>query len=231
MTATGTKQRPWTDAEDALMRMLYKQIAASELGEMLGRTKSAVKNRAQVLKISAPGENNGSFRKGHATWNKGKKGLCFPGSVATQFKKGIIPKNRREVGDIRINSEGRLDIKVAPGKQQWVQLSHYNWKQKYGSYPHKDMALAYIDKNPHNCAVENLELVTRAELMRRNSYHNYGKEIAQIVQLRGALARKINNIKKQAPSSPSATLRPSRASPFTSPERSRRATPKKGLTA
>jgi hypothetical protein len=38
-----------------------------------------------------------------------------------------------------------------------------------------------------------LQLVSRAELMRRNSHHtNYPKEVSQLIQLKGALNRKIN---------------------------------------
>ena len=38
-------------------------------------------------------------------------------------------------------------------------------------------------------------MVTRAELMRRNSVHNRGPEIARIHQLKGAIMRQINKRK------------------------------------
>ena len=42
-------------------------------------------------------------------------------------------------------------------------------------------------------------LMTRAELMKRNSYHNrYPKEVARLVQLRGAVTRQINKRSNQA---------------------------------
>ncbi len=53
-------------------------------------------------------------------------------------------------------------------------------------------AVAFKDGNKQNIALDNLELVSRADLMKRNSYHNYGKEIAQLVQLKGAVTRQIN---------------------------------------
>ena len=41
---------------------------------------------------------------------------------------------------------------------------------------------------------DHLDCITRVENMRRNSYHNnYPKEVAQLIQLRGALNRKIKN--------------------------------------
>ena len=42
-------------------------------------------------------------------------------------------------------------------------------------------------------ALDALELVSRAELMRRNSRHaRYPPEVNQLIQLKGALNRKIN---------------------------------------
>ena len=48
------------------------------------------------------------------------------------------------------------------------------------------------------CSLENLQLVTRAELMRRNTIHNYPAPIPQLVQLRGALTRKIRRAEEQS---------------------------------
>jgi len=53
-------------------------------------------------------------------------------------------------------------------------------------------ALVFRDGDKRNFALDNLELVTRGDLMRRNSYHNYGPEIAAAVQLKGAIMRQIN---------------------------------------
>ena len=60
-------------------------------------------------------------------------------------------------------------------------------------------ALVYKDGNKRNFDLDTLELVTRQELMRRNSYHiNYPKEVGEIMQLRGVLNRKINQrLKKE----------------------------------
>ncbi len=53
--------------------------------------------------------------------------------------------------------------------------------------------MVFRDGNRRNFAPPNLELVSRSELMRRNSHWNtLPPELAQIVQLRGALTRKIN---------------------------------------
>ena len=58
--------------------------------------------------------------------------------------------------------------------------------------------MVFRDEDNRNFAGENLELISRADLMRRNSYLHLPPEIAQIVQLRGALTAKINRRSKQA---------------------------------
>src|SRR3990167_2755110 len=35
-------------------------------------------------------KNHGCFRKGHVSWNKGRKGWCPAGCTATQFRAGMI---------------------------------------------------------------------------------------------------------------------------------------------
>lgn len=46
--------------------------------------------------------------------------------------------------------------------------------------------------------LDRLECISKAENMRRNSYHNYGPEVAKLVQLRGAISRQINKERKAA---------------------------------
>ena len=65
------------------------------------------------------------------------------------------------------------------------------WESVHGPVP-PSHAVAFRDGNKQHIALDNLELITRAELMRRNTIHNYPKEIAQLVQLRGAITRQIN---------------------------------------
>jgi hypothetical protein len=54
------------------------------------------------------------------------------------------------------------------------------------------MKVAFMDRNTMNCNVANLEILTSAELLKRNSLHNYPIPIARAIQLRGALNRQIN---------------------------------------
>ena len=53
-------------------------------------------------------------------------------------------------------------------------------------------AVRFKDGDRTNIAIENLELIHRGNLMRKNSVHNLPKELVRVVQLRGAVVRQIN---------------------------------------
>lgn len=137
------------------------------------------------------------FKKGLAPWNKGKKGLMI-GGIETQFKKGHKPQNYMPIGTEMIDGEGYLKRKVSDTGtqvQRWRYVHVLNWEAMNGPIP-KGYILAFIDGNKQNVAIENLQLISRAENMKRNSLHNYPPEIARLIQLRGAINRKINNMER-----------------------------------
>lgn len=204
MTAQNAPQRPWTDPDDATLRILYKQITARAIGEILGRTRSAIKNRAQTLGLAKPGENNGSFRKGMTPWNKGSHYVAGGRSAQTRFKAGT--RNGRAaqlwqpIGAERVTKDGYLERKLTDTgvtRRDYVPVHHIVWRAAGFDIP-PGHALCFKDGNKKNIVIANLELITRAALMLRNSCHNHGPEIAQIVQLRGAIARQINQRKEAA---------------------------------
>lgn len=54
---------------------------------------------------------NTKFKKGHESWNKGKR---FPGQINSgSFKKGNVPLNHKPVGSERIDRDGYTLVKVA----------------------------------------------------------------------------------------------------------------------
>jgi hypothetical protein len=200
--------RTWTPDQDALMREHYPHKPMSELISMLGKSASAIYNRANTLGLAKTeqylasphasrlrrGDNVGAhcrFKKGNEAWNKGMKGWAAKGTEKTRFKPGSVPPNYRPVGSIRV-VEGYQEVKVAEGIRQWKQLHRVVWERCNGPIP-KGMCLIFRDGNKLNVSLANLELVTRQQNMKRNSYHqNYPKEIQLAIQLRGALNRQIN---------------------------------------
>lgn len=150
------------------------------------------------------------FPKGHVPANKG---LRRPGwhrgrMQETQFKAGRPAeeaRNYRPVGSLRLSKDGYLERKVTDDPsivpaRRWVGVHRLVWEEAHGPIPVGHVVVfrdGRYTAEESAITVDALELITRVELMRRNSYHNrYPKEVGLAIQLRGALIRKINRLKK-----------------------------------
>ena len=192
----------YTQEMTALLTEKYPSSNTIELAKELGVTLFSVRMKASKLGLKKSPEFMSQlcqreasiatrFKKGQAAWNKNMKGVNF-GGVETQFKKGSAPSNALPVGFIRTVQDGYLEIKTEPGMRKWVLLHRWNWKKEHGQYPPKGMALAFKDGNKQNCDPSNLELVSRIEMMKRNTIHNLPSDLKELVQLKGRLNRQIN---------------------------------------
>lgn len=163
----------------------------------------------------ANGSHEGSraahFKKGQTPFNKGKPVsewmANYEACKATQFRKGNksgrAAQIERPIGSFRVTKDGQLQMKVnndLPMQRRWVAVSRLVWEAANGPIPSghvvrfRDGMATAVESE---ITLDRLELVSRVENMRRNSYHaRYPKEIAQLIQLRGAMNRKINNRSK-----------------------------------
>jgi len=134
----------------------------------------------------------GRRRIGSEPWNKGTHYRAGGRSPIYRFKPGQIPPNRRPVGSTRITKDGYVEIKIEEGMFKWRMLHREIWKRHYGEYPPRGTALLFKDGNKQNCDISNLELLTRKQLMDRNTIHNYPEEIKELTRLRAVITRRIN---------------------------------------
>jgi hypothetical protein len=200
--------RPWCDEEVEIVREFYPLVPTQAIADALGRSVTAIYGRAAGLGLAKSAEYLASphagrldgqrgagnrFQKGVSPWNKGTKGL-IPAS-STSFKPGSKPFNYMPVGSMRFSKEGYLQCKVYDTgypPHDWVAVHLMCWEAYHGPLPPKHR-VCFKDGNKQNIAIENLELLTAADLMRRNTLHNrYPKEVTLAIQLVGALKRKIN---------------------------------------
>lgn len=146
------------------------------------------------------------FQKGHVPANKGLRRPGYgPGRMKeTQFKKGerrgAAARNWQPVGAVRPDPEGYLRIKVRewqPGEAYgfgnpriWPFLHRHLWEKARGPIPHGHV-IAFRNGNCRDVRLENLQLISRRELMARNTVHNLPKPLAATIQLLGALNRRI----------------------------------------
>ena len=194
------------------MRRHYPSKTMAELQTMLGKSASAIYARADKLGLKKTqeyldspaacrlrrGGNLGAanrFRKGQEAWNKGMKGLDLGGQKG-HFKKGSKPQTWQPIGTEKLDKDGMLLLKVSDDPvrtKRWRPKHALLWERLNGREIPKGHLVVMRDRSKTNFYPQNLELVTRAENMKRNSYHtNYPKEIQLAIQLRGALQRQIN---------------------------------------
>jgi hypothetical protein len=215
--------KPWTETNIAEFRLLYPVNFSAEIAKRLGRSIISINAMAGKLGLSKdpewlkancgfkPGAKVGAsyrFPKGHRPANKGlrRPGYAVGRMAQTQFKKGQRPRNYYPVGSIVPNADGYLRIKVkekADGHggldKAWEFLHRRVWEKAHGPIP-KGHRIWWKDGDHNNCALENLELLTDAEHMGRTTIHKLPKELVQVIQLTGALTRKIRrkeNAQKQ----------------------------------
>jgi hypothetical protein len=114
----------------------------------------------------------------------------------TQFKPGARPHTWKPIGSTRVTNDGYLQRKISDTgypPRDWVGVHILLWEEAHGPIP-KGHALIFKDRNKGNLCLENFELITRAELMRRNTIHNYPPELVDVIRLGGALKRRLRRI-------------------------------------
>ena len=204
----------WSRVEQRLLRRLYPDTSTRALARQLGRSVSAVYGMAATFGLrksdaylASPdacrlrrGDNVGAgtrFQRGHTPANKGirRPGWSAGRMAETQFRPGNRPHTWRPIGSTRVN-DGYLQRKVSDTgytPRDWICEHVLLWQERRGPIP-TGHTVAFKDKDRTNIVIENLELLSRRELMARNTVHRLPKELADVIQLSGALKRKLRTL-------------------------------------
>jgi HNH endonuclease len=153
------------------------------------------------------------FQPGMTSWNAGHKGWQAGGrSVLTQFKKGQMSgsaqHNYKPIGSLRISHDGYLERKTTDNPtlvpaRRWVGVHRLVWESAHGPIP---KGHAVVFKAGQRTALEQditadrLECISRGELANRNHPNRNNPDVARLIQLKGAITRQVNRIKKESPS-------------------------------
>jgi hypothetical protein len=209
-------KRLWNPEDDELLRARYPHEPTANLARDLRRSVGSVFGRADKLGLSKSagylagphacrlrrGDNPGvatRFKKGHAPPNKGLRRPGWgPGRMKeTQFRKGerrgVAVRLYQPIGTERISKDGYLERKVnddLPLQARWRAVHLLVWEAANGPLP-KGYAICFKNRDKTDIRIDNLECITRRELMQRNTVHNYPKPLAETIQLLGALNRQI----------------------------------------
>ena len=137
----------------------------------------------------------GRFEKGNVPHNKGVNGWQAGGkSATTRFRKGQRGSKWVPVGSERKSKDGILQRKMTDTghpPEDWKSVHGMLWEQHHGPVPDGHIVV-FRDGNTGNIRIDNLELISRAENMRRNSIHNLPEPLKDVIRIRGVLTRRIN---------------------------------------
>lgn len=218
----------WSDAEIALLRETYPHNTAQHVADLLGRGIKSVYCMAHIMGLSKSEEYYQSdistrikrgkqhtamiatqFKPGLIPWNKGINFDSGGRSHETRFKKGCMSgaaqHNYVPIGTLRISKDGYLERKMtddpalAPTRR-WTAVHRLVWNAAHGPIP--DGHIVVYRKGmktlvEEEITADRLECITREENMRRNSAYS-DPELGKLYQLKGAIMRQVNRIKKES---------------------------------
>lgn len=216
-------RRLWNPEDDQLLRDCYPHLPTADFAPVLRRTVVAVSQRAQILRLAKSaaymasadacrlrrGDNPGiatRFQKGQPPANKGLRRPGWgPGRMKeTQFKKGVrqgvAVALYKPIGTERLSKDGYLERKVNddfPLQARWRGVHLVIWEEAHGPVP-AGHAVSFTNGDKTDVRLDNLTLVTRREMMRRNSVHNLPPALVKAVHLLGALHRQIRRRENHA---------------------------------
>ena len=162
-------QHKWTDEEKEYLASIvkgstYKEIT-KQMNDKFEYNFSEEQIKGMMYRDKLTTGTGGYFKKGFTPWNKGLKG--YMGANKTSFKKGTIPPNQVPIGTESITKGGYIKVKVGePNK--WKLKQRYIYEQHYGEIP-KDCNVIFADKNIRNFDINNLILVSKAEMLILNN--------------------------------------------------------------
>lgn len=215
----------WTADEEQVLRDWYPHVQTETLADALSCSVKRVWHKASELGLRKTtelmaemsrthmmrpdhGGRRTQFRPETDPWNKGRSYQPGGRSVGTRFQAGKpahMAPNYLPIGSLRVTADGTLQRKVTDDPsisptRRWVAVARLVWEAAHGPIPagysvvfRPGRKTTLVDE----ITPDALELLTREELLARNSVHRYPKELAHLIQLRGALTRKIRHIERK----------------------------------
>lgn len=161
----------WSIEEIETLRQLYSDSKIAALSPILGKTPSQILVKAHEL----------GLKKSAAFW-KACGDRLMPLGTKTRLKPEPIGTEKIWNGYVYIKTEE---------KGPWIMKHRHIWQKTYGKYDHMTHCLWFIDRNPLNCDLNNLELITKKELTNRTSVLQYPKDLRDVIVLHNKLKRRL----------------------------------------
>lgn len=217
-------KKKWTPEQDELIRQLYPGTLAEKLGQMLGRTTKAVRQRANdlgVRRVRGAGRPPTNWKPiGTERWETHKKVMLRKVTDTGNPKKdwrrvdvleweavhGPLPPgvalrlNRATspLGAERLDRDGLPIRKIAnTGKRQdWKRIDVIEWEAVNGPVPPGYMLMLKNFSLPRT--LDNLALFTREEHLARVAVHTMPEELRPLMNLKAQITKAIKRLEKDA---------------------------------
>ena len=162
--------RFWKMSEVRFVEANYMQMTDAEIGTHLNRSRESVEGYRMRNGLVKP-KLWAYFKKGHQPWNKGTNYDAGGRAKETRFKDGHLPHNTKSDYDISLRKDksGRAYKYIRLSLGKWVPLHRYIWEMFNGEIP-KGFIIVFRNGNTMDCYIDNLEMISRAENVKRN--HN-----------------------------------------------------------
>jgi len=175
-----SRLRIFTEEQARFIRYKYKGKSLAEITVLFNHRFGTRKTEAQIKAFTGnrhiTSGRTGHFPRGHRPWNTGTKGLT--GANKMSFKKGNAPPNRKPLWAERVCSKDGFILMKVPERDphtgfptRYKHKHVYVWEQAHGPVP-EGMVVAFIDGEKSHWELENLMLISRAELLNLNR-HGY----------------------------------------------------------
>lgn len=221
------KRFTWDQLAVQILRVGYPDMPTSQIASDLGVGVDQVYRKAAQLGLKKskaylasdlsgrmrrgkqhPSMIANQFKPGITPWNKGKNWVAGGRSAETRFKPGRKPeeaRNYQQIGSLRITKDGYMERKVTDDPalvpaRRWVAVHRLVWEAEHGPVPRGHMVIFRPGMRTtvaEEITADRLECISRAENARRNHPRTKSPELAQLVQLKGAITRQVNRIIKE----------------------------------
>lgn len=198
-----------TDDEiNEFIRENYLALPPQLIADIIGRSETLVKGRISKMNLFVPKQIiqqriiESRIKKGNIPRNKGRKmsewmsKASIAKSAKTRFKKGQKIWNEKTDGQvvIRTSHKNRNEppykwIRIS--KAKWVMYHVHLWEKENGPVP-RGFILVFKDRDTMNVRIDNLELISRKENMKRNTIHRYPLELKSAIRQVNKLKIKID---------------------------------------
>lgn len=202
------RSRLFTQEQVEFLRANYGEMSRRQLTAAFNREYGDSKTVSQIIAFvknhKIHSGRTGHFAKGHKPWNEGLAGcgVCQPNSG--NFVKGNVPANLTPLGTERVNADGFIEIKVpvpnpyTDAQTRYMHKHVWVWEQEHGPVPDGHV-LRFLDGDRTNCALENLDLFTRAESMEmtRLGFGEAPEEMKPTIMAMAKLDTKVRQLERE----------------------------------